>query len=197
MARTAEYRIAGRTAAEIAASAEELIASQRLVEGARLPTVRALAARLEVSPATVASAYRRLAARGLVTGRGRAGTTVARQRSRAARRSAPAVPPGTLDLATGGPDPALLPDLRPALATLAQDLGPGSGRSRPYGESGVLPGLGETLAGWIRAEGGPPDETGDGRGVLVVGGVLDGIERSLLAHVHPGDAVVGGGVRPQ
>lgn len=189
MIRSIGQGIAGRTAGEIATSVEEQLAAGRLTEGSRLPTVRALAAQLEVSPATVASAYRALAARGLVSGRGRAGTTVTRHRSRSARRTAVVIPPGVLDLASGGPDPALLPDLRPALAAVAADLDPAGGRSRPYGEAGVLPELGEAVAGWLRAEGGPADEPSTGRGIAIVGGVLDGVERSLEAHLRPGDAV--------
>ena len=44
--------------------------------GERLPTVRALAADLALAPNTVAKAYRRLEADGLIQGRGRNGTFV-------------------------------------------------------------------------------------------------------------------------
>ncbi len=189
MVRNARYRIGGRRASEIAASVEAQIAAGRLAEGARLPTVRSLAGQLEVSPATVAAAYRSLAGRGLVAGNGRAGTTVLGRRSASARRTALSVPSGVLDLATGGPDPALLPDLRPCLEALGADLAPAAGRSRPYGEPGVLPELGEALAGWLRADGGPRDEGTSGQSLGVVGGVLDGIERALVAQLHPGDVV--------
>lgn len=60
----------------------QLIASGRLVPGARLPTVRRLAADLALAPNTVARAYRELEAAGLVETRGRAGTTVSAQGSR-------------------------------------------------------------------------------------------------------------------
>ena len=46
--------------------------------GDKLPTVRALAKQLRVSPATVAAAYKGLQTRGLLLGGGRNGTTVAR-----------------------------------------------------------------------------------------------------------------------
>ncbi|PWH05636.1 GntR family transcriptional regulator [Brachybacterium endophyticum] len=49
----------------------------RLVPGTRLPTVRALAAEVEVAVNTVAKAFRRLGEAGLVITRGRAGTVVA------------------------------------------------------------------------------------------------------------------------
>ena len=53
------------------------VADGTLAPGARLPTVRALAAELELAANTVASAYRSLEAAGIVEGRGRAGTFVA------------------------------------------------------------------------------------------------------------------------
>ncbi|HET9657117.1 MAG TPA: aminotransferase class I/II-fold pyridoxal phosphate-dependent enzyme [Kineosporiaceae bacterium] len=175
----------GQRSSEIAASIESQIADGRIPPGSRLPTVRELAGQLAVSPATVAGAYRMLAARGLTTGRGRAGTTVASRRSWTARQ-APAPPPGVLDLASGGPDPALLPDLRPALAAVATDLAADRGRSRPYGADAGLPQLRGLLARRIAAEGGPPTQTGE---VEVVGGVLDGMERVLSGWLRPGDVV--------
>lgn len=52
------------------------VASGSLAPGARLPTVRALAADLGLAANTVASAYRSLEDAGVVEGRGRAGTFV-------------------------------------------------------------------------------------------------------------------------
>jgi DNA-binding transcriptional regulator YhcF (GntR family) len=48
----------------------------RLAAGARLPTVRDLAARLELAVNTVARAYRELETAGMIETRGRAGTFV-------------------------------------------------------------------------------------------------------------------------
>jgi DNA-binding transcriptional MocR family regulator len=180
-----DYRVLGHGSSDIAASLEGEIAAGRLPPGSRLPTVRALAEQLGVSPATVSAAYRSLAARSLVVGRGRAGTTVAVRRSWSAR-TAPALPPGVLDLASGGPDPRLLPDLRPALAVLAGDLEATSGRSRPYGEVAGLPALRDLLARRIAAEEGPAASAG---GVELVSGVLDGVQWVLVARLRPGDAV--------
>ena len=52
------------------------IASGRLAPGERMPTVRDLAAELEIAPNTVAKAYRDLASAGSIVGRGRRGTFV-------------------------------------------------------------------------------------------------------------------------
>jgi GntR family transcriptional regulator len=52
------------------------IHSGRLLDGARLPTMRALAADLGVAVGTVARAYRELEATGLVASRRRTGTVV-------------------------------------------------------------------------------------------------------------------------
>lgn len=52
------------------------IASGRLAPGERMPTVRELAAQLEIAPNTVAKAYRDLASEDLIEGRGRRGTFV-------------------------------------------------------------------------------------------------------------------------
>ncbi|WP_200331779.1 GntR family transcriptional regulator [Leucobacter sp. L43] len=52
------------------------ISQGRLAPGAKLPTVRGLAAHLGLAANTVASAYRALEATGVIEGRGRAGTFV-------------------------------------------------------------------------------------------------------------------------
>lgn len=52
------------------------IAIGELLPGARLPTVRGLAAELGLAPNTVAKTYRELERRGVVETRGRQGTTV-------------------------------------------------------------------------------------------------------------------------
>ncbi|TFC15655.1 GntR family transcriptional regulator [Cryobacterium algoritolerans] len=65
-----------RTPAGIATALGRLISSGRLAPGDRLPTVRALAAALAVSPATVSHAWQALSAVGLIVSRGSSGTFV-------------------------------------------------------------------------------------------------------------------------
>src|SRR5579864_7443402 len=107
----------GAGAAAIAARIESAIADGRLAPAARLPTIRELAAGLEVSPATVAAAYRELRQRGLISASTRRGTVVATQPPLRVRGARP-LPAHARDLASGNPDPALLPPLGPALARL-------------------------------------------------------------------------------
>ena len=175
------YRIAGRRAKEIAASVEAAITGGTLTPDQHLPTVRQLAEDLQVSPATVAEAYRRLRERGLLTGAGRGGTRVRGDRPRSWRRSAPSVGPGVCNLAGGNPDAALLPDLRPALAAAAEQLH--GGHARLYGQAESAPELLAHFADAFAAD----DISGEH--VVIVGGALDGIARALAAHLRPGDRV--------
>jgi GntR family transcriptional regulator len=75
---------------QIAEAIRDAILAGRLARDQRLPTVRDLAARLRVNPATVAAAYDRLADEKLVEARVGAGTFVAfdELRARALRRRA-------------------------------------------------------------------------------------------------------------
>ncbi len=169
------YRITGRTASEIAGSVERLVAKGEIPPGARLPTVRDLAARAGVAPATVAAAYRELARRGITEGAGRLGTRVRDAAPLPVVPHAP-LPPGVFDLVDGGPDPALLPPLGPVLR-----------RARPsragYGEGPVLPALSDVARGALEADGIPVTR------VAVVSGALDGVERVLRAHLRVGDRI--------
>lgn len=154
-----------------------------LAPGAGLPTVRALAEELAVSPTTVAAAYRLLRERGLAAGAGRRGTAVnprpavlAPAAEAVVSRAAPSVPPDARNLASGAPDPKLLPNLRSALRAVKAS-------PRLYDEPLVLPELERLAASRLRADGVPADA------VTVVGGALDGIERVLTADLRPGDRV--------
>ncbi|HEY6585347.1 MAG TPA: aminotransferase class I/II-fold pyridoxal phosphate-dependent enzyme [Gaiellaceae bacterium] len=163
------------SAAEIAADVEAAISEGRVAPETRLPTVRGLAKELDVSPATVAAAYRTLRNRGLVKGDGRRGTVVAAQPPLRVGRS-PSLPANARDLASGNPDPALLPPLEPALERVDP-------AHKLYGGPSKL----ERLVALAEADFSADGIEGD---VAVVGGALDGIERILQTHLRPGDAVV-------
>ncbi|MGO8686575.1 MAG: aminotransferase class I/II-fold pyridoxal phosphate-dependent enzyme [Candidatus Dormibacteria bacterium] len=164
-----------RRAADLAAAVEGAVRAGRLQPGERLPTVRRVAAELEVSPATVAAAYRELGRRGVAVGAGRSGTSVApRPPLHAAVTARPR--PGLRDLALGQPDPELLPDWSEALADLPR-------RSAPYGSPLVDADLLDLARERLRADG------LDASRLTVVNGAVDGIERVLGAHLRPGDSV--------
>ena len=165
-----QYQISGTSASAIAASVEAGVAAGALGAGDRLPSVRALARGLGVSPTTVAAALADLRRRGVVLSRPRSGTRVAERPP--LQRPIAAVPAGARDLATGNPDLALLPRL-PALTP----------QPRRYGDDPVLPELADVAGAAFAADG------VDGSRVVAVNGALDGVERVLAAHLAPGDAV--------
>ena len=105
----AQSYIVGTGAVNIADSVEAAIHDGRLKPADPLPTVRELAGSLRVSPTTVAAAYKLLSRRGLVSALGRNGTRITSRPPTPAVSSRPRVPEGAIDLATGNPDPALLP----------------------------------------------------------------------------------------
>src|SRR5262245_35978444 len=114
--------IRGSTASEIANSIEQQARSIEADE--QLPTIRELAASLHVSPVTVAAAYRLLHSRGLAVGHRRRGTRLRAQSTPqppTLRPKATTAADGVLDLATGNPDPALLPSMDAALRGLHAD----------------------------------------------------------------------------
>jgi DNA-binding transcriptional MocR family regulator len=167
--------IQGAGAGAISASVETLIETALVTPGTSLPPVRELARHLGVSPTTVAAAYRDLQLRGLVVAAGRRGTRVA-ARSPLVQKAPALVPAGTRDLTQGNPDARLLPDLGRALESLRP-------RQHLYGEPSQNPVLLELAAADLAADGLPVDF------LLVVGGALDGIERTLVARLRPGDRV--------
>lgn len=167
-----QYRVQGGTARAIADAVEAAIRGGELAAGASLPTVRAAAADGGVAPGTVAAAYRLLRERGLVEAHGRLGTQV-RPRSTGAGRAAP-VPVGddVVDLATGHPDPTLLPRLQPPPSAVA---------AAP--PAFVLPELHALARQRLTADG------VDAAALTLAQGGLDGIRRVLEAHLRPGDGV--------
>jgi DNA-binding transcriptional MocR family regulator len=169
-----QYSIGGSDASEIAASAERAVSAGVFNAGQQLPTVRALARHLRVSPATVAAAYRTLKLRGIISGSGRHGTTV-RPMPPLVTRSAPLVRDDVRNLAAGGPDPALLP-------TFPGRLPPAFSRhsyGEPYNRSDLL----KLAAQMFKTDSIPAGP------IAVVSGALDGIERLLQANLRMGDRV--------
>lgn len=155
----------------IAATVARLVRGGDLRPGDRLPTVRVLSAELGVSPATVSGAWQALAAVGIVTSRGRAGTVVLPPPASwlpPRYRDLAAGAPARLDLSTGTPDPSLLPGIGPALARVAMQ--------RPSADTGaylaapVVPSLEALLReSWPFAP----------QRMTVVDGALDAISRTL------------------
>jgi DNA-binding transcriptional MocR family regulator len=162
------------SAVELAESIESEIADGRLAGGDRLPPIRETADALSLAPNTVAAAYRRLADRGVVVSRGRAGTFVLDRPPIGVHRS-PMVPVGSVDLASGGPDPSLLPDLGPYLVH--------PGPSSSYIDPPILPELVDAGSHWLEGQGYEASR------LTITSGGLDAIERVLVAHLRPGDAV--------
>jgi DNA-binding transcriptional MocR family regulator len=165
----------GRRAADITAAVEDAVGKGRLRPGDRLPTVRGLASALAVSPATVAAAYRELGRRGITLGGGRTGTVVA---PRPPLRGAlpQRIREGLRDLASGRPDPLLLPDWADVVERLPR-------RSVHYGAPMVEPDLADLARERLRADGLDPAH------LTLVSGAVDGVERVLGAHLRPGDPV--------
>jgi DNA-binding transcriptional MocR family regulator len=167
----------GKRAADIAATIERAMTDGTYRPGATLPPIRTLAHTLGVSPVTVAAAYRRLQQRGLVAAGGRRGTRV-----RTPADAAMSLPPAgrsaddLIDLASGNPDPALLPPLETVLRDLPL-------RTWLYGDDPVLPSLAAFAADDFAADGVPPGPIG------VFNGALDAIERLLRESVRSGDRI--------
>ncbi|MEV0270172.1 aminotransferase class I/II-fold pyridoxal phosphate-dependent enzyme [Hamadaea sp. NPDC050747] len=171
--------VTDRGAQGIAAAVSRLVHSGELPAGVRLPTVRAIARELGVSPTTVSEAWSWLTRAGLVATRGRSGTVVLgddglRSRMRYARL-APGVAAAT-DLSTGVPDHELLPDLTESLRRLgAKPL------TSSYLDAPVLPALeAHLLDHWPYAA----------QQLTVVDGALDALDRIMRAHLRFGDRVL-------
>ncbi len=171
-----QYSISGENGAEIAASIERAIGRGELEPGAPLPSVRRLAGELGVSPTTVATAMSDLRNRGLVVTRERSRSHVSWRPPLAGALRATTIPVGARDLASGNPDPLLLPDPAPFLRRLDPP-------TQLYGGEPAIPEL-LTLARDEFAGAGIESEA-----LAVVSGALDGIERAMQARLRPGDLV--------
>ncbi|KMS68384.1 GntR family transcriptional regulator [Streptomyces viridochromogenes] len=175
------YRIEGRRAAEIAASVERAVGAGELEPGELLPPMRELAVELGVNPNTVAAAYRILRERGVIETAGRRGSRVRPKPATTGRESIRVeVPEGVRDVATGNPDPVLLPSLARAFAAAAEQ---NDREPVMYGDPAVEPELARSARAAFDADGVPDGPIG------VTSGSLDMIERVLAAHLKPGDTV--------
>lgn len=168
-------QISGTTATDIATSVRELRERGALPPGSPLPPVRELAARLGVNRNTAVAAYRQLAQAGLVVTRGRAGTTlidhdVVAQEGYAADNV-------LRDVGTGNPDPTLIPDPSPVLASV-------SGRPVLYGEPVIDASLEAWAREWISVDLAAPDFR-----ITVTSGAVDAVERLLAQALTRDDAV--------
>jgi DNA-binding transcriptional MocR family regulator len=172
----AQYRITGKSGQEIADSIERAIDHGALAPGETLPAVRTLAHERGVSPTTVSAALSELRLRGLIVTHQRSRSQVSWRPPLGGALQRPSVPAGARDLASGNPDPALLPDPTPFLRRLDPPV-------QLYGGEPMVP----ELRGLAEAE-----LTGAGIGsdaLAVASGALDGIERALQANMRPGDLV--------
>jgi DNA-binding transcriptional MocR family regulator len=178
-----QYQVSGKNADAISESIESGIRRGVIDIGAPLPTIRALAQILEVSPATVSKAYTHLRHRGLLESDGRRGTKVRHRPAVATPRSALRLPvrEGLVDLSDGEPDTASLPALGPDICWVGDRLGPPVG----YAQAGAMPELTDAARPRLASDGVPVERAA----ITVTSGALDAIERLLTAHLRPGDAV--------
>lgn len=168
-------QINGRTASEIADSLRSLVERRALRPGDALPSVRALAETLGVNRNTVVAAYRQLTQAGVVVTRGRGGTLVA-DRSPVALEGF-AADSVLRDIATGNPDPTLIPDPTRALAAVA-------GRPVLYGEPVIDPALEEWAREWMLE-----DLDAARMRLTITSGAGDAVERLLAQALTRDDAV--------
>ncbi|MGO1056386.1 aminotransferase class I/II-fold pyridoxal phosphate-dependent enzyme [Crossiella sp. CA198] len=170
------------SATGIAAAINRLIGAGELSVGTRLPTVRALAQALGVSPTTVNEAWRSLARVGAIETKGRNGSFVTAHTHNAEPtrfwRLAGDTGRFARDLSAGVPDQALLPPIGPALARI-DGQPPLSG----YLDAPVLPELDRL----VRKSWAP---VCDPETLTIVNGSLDGIDRLLAQLLRLGDRVI-------
>jgi len=172
-------RLEDASAKGLAQAVSRAVRDGALQPGARLPPIRAVATHLGLSPTTVSASWTLLARSGAIRTDGRRGTTVAGPQEPSPgryRRALERQLDFALDLSTGTPDPALLPNLGPALSELTTAGIPGS-----YLDDPVVPGLLTVLrAQWPY----PPEE------LMVVDGAMDALDLVSRSTLRFGDRVV-------
>ncbi len=167
--------ITGSNASEIFESVRLLVQTGHLEPGASLPSVRELAATLEVNRNTVAAAYKRLVSAGIAVTMGRNGTVIRGIEPEGEREGSHPDSP-LQDLGSGNPDPALLPDPPSAMALNRRP-------PRLYGQPIMNPELSTLCRPWLAA-----DCPGPFR-MNLTHGAVDAVERLLAAHLVSGDKV--------
>jgi DNA-binding transcriptional MocR family regulator len=163
------------TAVKIASDIEQSIRDGRFKPGEKLPTVRNLAGELGVSPATVASAYRMLQSRALLTAQGKRGTRVSHRPIAATPRTS-FIPKDAVNLSDGNPDPALLPSFSRVLKQL-------DGHPRLYGEEPIHSGLVKLTRREMKTDGIVANH------IAIINGTMDGLDRLFSEWLRPGDRV--------
>ncbi len=150
-----------------------------LVEGAKLPPIRAVAETLHLSPTTVSAAWALLSRAGTIHTDGRRGTVIAGLRMSGPVRYRQALERSSatfeLDLSSGVPDTTLLPDLGPALRSLPTRSTPNT-----YLDDAMLP----ELLDAIRADWPYPAEQ-----IAIVDGAMDAQDQIASLFLRFGDRV--------
>jgi DNA-binding transcriptional MocR family regulator len=173
-----ESRLDESTARGLASAVSRAVRDGAISRGTRLPPIRTVARALNLSPTTVSAAWSLLARTGTVRTDGRRGTTIADRPRPGTPRYQRALDRETtfrLDLSTGVPDPALLPDLSRAIRSLTSVSAPSS-----YLDDPVLPELLDVLrADWPYAA----------AEITVVDGAMDGIDLATRVLIGFGERV--------
>ena len=177
-----EDRFETPSARGLAQAVSRAVREGALEPGVKLPPIRAVARQLGLSPTTVSAGWALLARSGAIHTDGRRGTTVAGLQEPAPgryRRALERQLEFALDLSTGTPDPALLPNLGPALSALSELTT--AGIPGTYLDDPVLPGLRDVLnAQWPY----PPGE------LMIVDGAMDGLDLVSRSLLRFGDRVI-------
>ncbi|MBS2023396.1 MAG: aminotransferase class I/II-fold pyridoxal phosphate-dependent enzyme [Deltaproteobacteria bacterium] len=152
-----------------------LVRGGRIAPESLLPPVRDLASLLDVSPGTVAAAYKTLRAQGLVSTDRRRGTRVL-PRVPTREYGEDRAPAGSLDLQVANPDPALLPKLGRIFSRIDPE-------SESYGGTHLHDELIELMRGRFLEDGIPAGH------FVVTSGAIAAIHRALRVCLSPGDKV--------
>lgn len=185
-----EERMPDPTARGLATAVGRAISDGRLNDGDKLAPIRTVARQLGLSPTTVSAAWGLLARAGTLRTAGRRGTVVTTRQPGPSRYRRTLRPVGdatsssqhaseeqllALDLSTGTPDPALLPDLSTTLQRLEPPAEPGTYLDQP-----VLPELAELLR---------LDWPYTAEQITIVDGAMDAIQLIAATHLRYGDRV--------